>query len=88
MAGRARKFPLLLVTALAALSLLIQQPVLVSAAAPAHSSLLCFCETGASKPTNTVGFAGLSEGSLLIIAVAAVLASIMGIVLVRLMRRS
>lgn len=63
-------------------AILVQQ---VAVAQPAPS-LLCFCESAASKPANNGTFAWLDGLPLLVIAVAVVVASLMVFLLLRMMR--
>jgi hypothetical protein len=52
-----------------------------------RSTMLCFCESAASKPTSAWTFAWLGGLSLLVIALAAAAASIMVVLLFRMMTK-
>jgi hypothetical protein len=67
----------------AALAAILVQPVAVAQPTP---TLLCLCESAASKPANNGTFAWLDGLPLLVIAVAAVVVSLMVVLLLRFMR--
>jgi len=84
--------PRLRIAILVVLAVVLIQPALASGepvhgASAIHVSLLCFCESAASKPTNTEGFGSISGLALVVVVVAAVAASLMGVLMFRLMKR-